>query len=287
MPPDSVEYFEILTTKFNYNLIQVSKYNDNGSVHSVGLDFSGAKKGCIQITILTPPTNPRLLEFCDNSNAHINWIGYSDQCSIDGKLKRGTGMHHLINTALSYVVTNFIWIKSFDLNDASKVVCFENQEIDLPIISIALYGKTWYEKHYKAKIKHDGMQKIYKQRLALLESTDEKNKFLFKDFVSAFNVPKKIWIVLKPHYDNAPTFANLFTRLSTAFPDKTALCKFMYPWIESFINYIVSSRVNLLMQTWQFEFNSPEPFTKKQTLKFMNGGGFVARPPMPFPIEAI
>ena len=259
MRPDNVVNYKIKTIRCSFIITMTTKFNDDNTPISFGFKLGACfgNKGCVNCTVLPPPTNLRLRAWNDNSSANISWIGFDKNCSTDGALQKGTGTKHMIVTAMSFIQIKCDWVKTFNVNDASTITCFDAVEMSLPHISIMLSEKTWYEKQFGAKITESSKHQFYRNRLSLLRSVEEKLAFPFKAFIDAFKVPRKTFIYFKPLYDTSATFSELFQNLKKTFPDQTAFCRAVYPWGKNLISYIVTDRIDFNMLKWVFENSKP------------------------------
>jgi hypothetical protein len=178
----------------------------------------------------------------DTSIATIDRIEFSKKCN----------KNHIIRTAIIIVsrlfskdinLTKQPQIKLFSLSDASARKCIDNgSSISLSCLSIALYGKTWYEKHFSAKIYNDYERDRYSNDLQKLVSNDKLDWIYISRRFQISDECRKI-------YEDSQTYREFFIELKKTM-DKIKYCEFLASWLESFINEIIFCNTNYFSMQW-------------------------------------
>jgi hypothetical protein len=202
----------------------------------------------------------------------------------------------MVNTALNLVARMFNWIQIFRFNDTSRKNCspFENSpSVSLSSLSIALYGKTWYEKNFKAMIEYPVDREKYYNDIKKLSDTSFKQMFtwnyFYNEFINSnvvnielFKVSSINLDLVETIFNETNTFREFFDKLHYTIKDKEMLCLTLQPWIDKFINFVTSSdtkTLNLsLMKHWvidannitKIKFNTPDLLTVKNP-KYIGG----------------
>jgi hypothetical protein len=101
--------------------------------------YFGGKEKCVFISI-----------YKDDDMANLDTIGHGYNCALDGDLPRGEGTIKLLKSALKFLLYMFPSITSISLLDKSNIECARNTKMYLAYIYLAVYGKTWYQKHFDA-----------------------------------------------------------------------------------------------------------------------------------------
>lgn len=164
----------------------------------------------------------------------------------------------------------------------------------LAYVSIALYKKTWYEKHFNAQMQNDVKKNEYKENLNLLKDSDfkVKNSHKFhKLFEESFDI-SELYIILE-NFNNSSTIFEFFQKLKNVFKDQFfELLKIKYTnskdsWfntvMESFLhfydvrqeNWIIPCNANNFSDNYQItKLNSlPWPDPPQKITKQIGGGG--------------
>lgn len=116
---------------------------------------------------------------------------------------------------------------------------------------LALYGKTWYEKHFKARIKDEDIRRKYNADIAKLNST---KALAYEDFDFLYQLNDER---ARKAYDNSRTYTEFFANLSNLM-EKQEFCMFLSPWLEDFIRKHVFS-MDYLAQTWVISVDEIHP----------------------------
>jgi hypothetical protein len=175
-------------------------------------------------------------------------IEYNKACNKDSTLQSGQGTRDMIYLAMNVVQTLCPWVTSFSLRDASARMCQSNgPEINLSDMYIALYGKTWYENHFKAKIQNYDTYELYRKLLKKLKSKTFKIASPYERFSRAFNLNFTEDIIII--YNKSLTFKEFFEKLNNTIP-KEDLCLLLQSWITKFIRDLILERHFLIENQW-------------------------------------
>ena len=254
----SIEYkcFESVTLKNLEKSLNTSKMLSKQSivsdvVYSYNLYFGGSQankvaegaKGCVEITIYN---HNNLLN--DPKYANIVNIHSEEGCNISSNLSKGVGTLHMINTALNVCIKMFPWVMFFTFSDTSTKECITKKpssSVSLSAFMIALYGKTWYEKNFKATLLKQSEQIEYCQKLEKFNDSKLKNKISWELFYNRFiiNFGRNSNIInidiIYNLYINTKTFREFLDKLQFEIKDKQQLCLTLQPWIESFVLFLL------------------------------------------------
>ncbi len=256
----TIEYkcFESVTLKNLEKSLNTSKILNKQSifsdmVYSYNLYFGGTKKkGCVEITIYNHNNQLNNPKYANIVNIHSE-----EGCNISSNLSKGikangvaedTGTLHMINTALNVCIKMFPWVMFFTFSDTSTKECITQKpssSVSLSAFMIALYGKTWYEKNFKAKLLKQSEEIEYRQKLEQFNDSVLKNKISWELFYNRFIInfgrnSKIINIdIIYNVYMNTKTFRDFFDKLQFEITDKQELCLTLQPWIESFVLFLL------------------------------------------------
>lgn len=211
------------------------------------LDVGGRKRGCVKISI------PKYSNVHQDLNqiAAIRYVHYDPLCSAntDRDLMMGFGTKHMLKTVLA-IVKNICpdsEIRFFRFRDASRKKCTDGSIVSLPHFMIALYGKTYYEKGFHAKIENELSWQQYQEAIQR-RSLIPKEYMSFDKFVKDLNIPISIASLIEPSYYQATSFIDFFEKLKNAYPDR--LCNILQDWIEEFVVTILFQGRDLTDVDW-------------------------------------
>lgn len=158
-------FYSIETTRYKFEL-NLYKY-DNIYAFEFG-DPANIEGACVGLTYDT--NKPTILK--------LDHLSYYKRCSKDKDLLKGTGTQEMLQTILKLCIEHFPNIKKVVFNDVSFFEC-NNQQILLSVYYLLLYGETWYESKFGAKIA-ENKNKLCKFK-ALLNEKPQNNIFSFYD----------------------------------------------------------------------------------------------------------
>ena len=241
------EAFIIHTKYKNYTCLILTTFDTISKIDiRYDIHLGGKDKGCVSISV---PSNTNFMDLTDNSVASISSIHYNKNCDTKGHLQSGVGTKHMIRTSLNIVMEMYPWIKTFSLRDVSSKKCnpTNNTEFSLAKYYIALYGMTWYEKHFGAELENQITRQAYMNRIQLLKNPSVKPK-KYKQMRSFFGIKNDKQI--KIQFETSATFQDFFDSLNHNM-DKEQLCDFLEPWIEIFMDNILDENIHrFLTSIW-------------------------------------
>lgn len=257
----------------------------DSTMHSTSLIVGKETDPCLHVLISTPllpddkSMNERFREMYEvaSSTATLSHVKALTECVHNELFGNYFARHsfglELIQAAVFIISRKFPFVKKMRLHDSSYIPCGDRlfgNTVDLLIYSIALYGKTWYEKTFGAYIDDPVIFANYKKQISNYTSTQMKNSMKFKTIANQILTDGSIYArnQLRIHYDTwenmfetSPTLPAFFIRLMASVP-RTEKCKFVKGWIEPFI----SSKVTIV-RYWVFDIPSPEPQRDGKTRK--------------------
>ena len=270
-----------LTIEYNYNndldksfvekSLQKSKILKNQSIisdycYSYNLYFGGSRakklaegaKGCLEITIYNYNNI-----YQNNTIADLVSIQSEESCNLSGNLQKGKGTLHMINTAFHVCMRMFPWITIFKFTDTSSKTCVSNKPttgVSLSAYSIALYGKTWYERSFGAEVMDLDDRKKYKGYIERLSMETYKNmpwNVFYTNFIINYgrNNPKdQINLeLIKEYYLGSKTYREFFDLLQYNIKNKEELCLTLQLWVEDVIKHLFDASLSLnsvLLKAW-------------------------------------
>lgn len=219
MEPDEINTFYLVAPPYKYHVL-VKTMTVRGGPYTVGFRLGATNKGCVSMT----------LNYYNDNTLHISSIDYYATCSVSGRLARGEGTRHMINTSLTYMLDRYgPDIRHITVEDASKVPCKMDggrvENVMLMYSYIAVTGKTWYENRFGAFVQNGAMRELYRKGIARL------NDDAFKESVS---LPPTAPAEVHAMYEGARTVAAFFSALQKAYGAR--FCFMTYGWIDVFID---------------------------------------------------
>lgn len=131
-----------------------------------------------------------------------------------------------------YIHQKYPSITKFTFEDYSNIDCEEidltkkpprknRQPLNLAFFSILYHSKTWYEKHFDAKMEDDKKYKLYRENLKFLVDPDQRPSFTL--FSRAAQLPKDQESILEPLYKSSKIYREFFNKIP-----KKERCNLMY-----------------------------------------------------------
>lgn len=198
------------------------------------LYLGGQKKGCVEILIDKPPSDPRFAAFINASICKLTHVTYDAKCSASGDLQPGEGTRHMLRTAFEIIKIRYPDVKFILLDDASYVPC-PNSKISLSLahLSVATVASTWYERYFNAKMKLASNHALYMQIKDAFTKTlnDIPFEIIFKDFVERYPQIN----TLKSYYNPSKSLNDFFINARSAIGQEE-FCNIVSPWLEFFVN---------------------------------------------------
>ncbi len=261
-PEDSLGY-RVHVGKYTYYVRITPEKDRYGNVIEYAMDLGGRKRGCVSIRI--PTLASAIPGRSDATQAVLKYVQFNAMCSANRErdLVSGFGTKHMLKTALYFAKTLCpnTDIKSFRFMDVSHKLCTDGVSIDLPYFMIALYGKTYYEKYYFARLNEPSDDEQYKAALLGLQSVPHVT-LPFDTFASKFMLTEQQASSLQHLYESADTFTAFFQRIREHYAD--TICQMMNGWINRFVVKWLFSDRDFTSRFWSIpanripEMNVPE-----------------------------
>ena len=267
-----------MTDSYEHFLIKSYNSTFNMSIKETPIQYviylGGKKKGCVELFIDKPPSDPRYSLFFDATIAKLTRVEYDSHCSLEG-LVSGEGTRNMLRTTFDVLRNDnrFQHVKTVDLDDASYVTCPDGGSLSLAHLSIATNGATWYEKHFQAVLKNPVLHNDYMKAKKIFQtklSDLPPYEIIFRDN-PLLHTQEFIQV-----YKRSQNLNDFFTTIRKK--DKEQFCKIMNTWLETFVNKLLN---NIGNQTWRIDLENPI-FKRNLTIsvqplnnapEYMTGGG--------------
>jgi hypothetical protein len=143
-------------------------------------------------------------------------------------------------------------VNKVEFDDASKFTCADGIQMSLCHYSVALYGQTWYEKNFNARLKDVSKHESYSKAIKNFTDPAKKPLFIvaFKDF---YAVHKQSLDALKDQFDRAKTYQEFFQELKKKY--KSQFCDVTKHWLTEFVNNVLGA--NYLNDRWEIDMKTP------------------------------
>ena len=211
--------------------------------------------------------------------ALLNNIDALIECSTtdinENYLRKHSFGLELLSTVDNLLKTHFPHIRSVKLYDASYMPCNRTygDTLDLLSYSIALYGKTWYERKINAYIEDKLIYENYKTQVGHFISTDMKNSITFESMAAriikdgtmlAKEELHKNYNKWQTYFTISPTLPVFFKQVLSDINNKDK-CMFCKGWLVSFVGSYVT-----LHREWVFDIpvNYVQTGNKRRTRKY-------------------
>lgn len=289
--PEKVEDFRV--GKFLFKLSITSSFEPARNQYNVTYLIGNTKKPCLKFSYHTPPIEvPRNNRFLiDSSIGNLQNIESNYEC-IENKdsvpvedIDDVSFGKQILTAFILYIKERIPTIKRIKLNDKSIIECNQaaKDTLDLPTYYIALYGKTWYEHNFQARLvlKHDEYRaKVNTYMTPEFKDTiswDTMKGYMLLDKESAvYSILMSNEHIIKEMYSKAPTLPSFFTTLKSTI-SKQYLCQFFKNWLKSFIYdnvWNIGNNTGFIIQILHeggrhaFNKNSKTPASLKRNKKY-------------------
>jgi hypothetical protein len=242
---DNTTYLKINTPHYSFKMTLIKI---KSVYHSYSFIVGNRQSPCLEGSIILENTtnNERLNKY--EYTASLIKIDALIECSLEdisteyfNKYSFGKEM---LDSITFFINSQFPRIKTIKLTDMSFIPCnrLQNEILDLLSYSIALYGKTWYEKTANAYILPKEKYEKYRNQVKIYMDTKTKDDISFELFYNT--------VMFKNHYtrniitDNYDSYKDIYEKSST-FPDffieinklvkREDKCNFFKSWLYDFI----------------------------------------------------
>lgn len=193
---------------------------------------------CVNINVDKPSDDERLRSFLSPEVANIDSIRYNSGCSFNDELDSWEDTRFMVNLALVLVKKYFTYVEHFKLDDACIFDNGNGMYMSMAHYQLALYGETWYERHFSAKLLngHD----IYRVNADILKENGKPNhNVMFERFIkNKDNDCQSLFMT-------SLTYNDFFQRLRKLYGNE--FCSNTRDWLPDFVNAVIQVRVNT---TW-------------------------------------
>lgn len=211
-----------------------------GEIYSRSFKIGERPLNCIDVSISYKDGKP---------TAHIPYVEYNPDCSVDAPLDSGRGTIIMIKTLLNHIHSQMPTITEVTFEDKSNIECATDAEISkkgsrfrkqgshvypIPLyyFSIAFNGETWYEKYFNARQKDPNKHREYKIRInTLLNEPETKSNMTFFQFLQMTAPSMEVVEELEKYYESTKTFGHFFQSI----PKKNR-CRLVRDWIGAFMS---------------------------------------------------
>lgn len=218
--------------KYQFKVIE-NKFQYGGNIFSHTFKIGGDYEDCVNLSYTYNNGKP--------ISAKLPHLMYEPECTIGSDLEKGIGSELIIKTLLRYAYNKIKDINIFSFDDMSHIDCKEKNlstspprkhqiPLKLSYFSIAYNSKTWYEKHFNAKMTNKEIYNKYKERIKFLVEPAEKVEF--KRFLEISKPPVEQIILLTKYYEQAKTYREFFNNIP--YKDR---CELLLPWLTNFMQY--------------------------------------------------
>ena len=223
----------ISTAEYNFNVTHKTTIDRYGKPFQHFIYLGGNKKGCVHIIVDEPHSDERLRQMFPPNVANLlrhSHLLHDPQCSLDKTLVRGDGTRYMLKAALSWVKLHFDYVEKYELMDASRFEC-DGISVSLPHYSVALYGETWYERHFKAQLRDQTDRVQYDEGVKRFKGEKPPFEIAFR------NIDADL-ATIRPIYEDKEntTLIAVFAALKSKYP-KT-WCNLTYEWVNMCIRRV-------------------------------------------------
>jgi hypothetical protein len=242
----SSTYLKFKTPHYSFQMEIIKNKNTayNSYHFIVGDKQSPCLEGSINLENTTNNERYRQYEY----TASLTKIDALTECSLEDTSTEYQNKYsfgkELLDTILFFINSQFPQIKNIKLTDMSFIPCNRKQNdiLDLLSYSIALYGKTWYEKNANAyflpKEKYEMYRNQVKTYMDKKTKTDMKFEYLY-NIVLNKNVYAKELVTenyedYKIMFEESETFPEFFSKINKIIKYENK-CRFFKVWLYDFI----------------------------------------------------
>lgn len=239
--------------------------------HSMKL-FVGeeGKKLCLDVQIMFPDNNERILQFINPSVAVLEKIEALEECSFleisEEYMDEYSFGKEILNAFIAILHANIPHVKSIKFNDKSYIPCNRacRETLDLPTYYIALYGKTWYEMNFNAYISSKQLYTDYRTKVESYSSEKAKKFISFSEISLLPTIHTNSYAETQFYenyakyekiYNASKTLPEFFKQLNQLIERKDR-CKFFKSWLEQFIQSKIP-----INREWQFDLQNNQKMT--------------------------
>lgn len=213
------QYF-CLTFHGNKFYAQVQDIYDNTTEISVG----GSTPRCVTIHV-----------FHDEKYVYLLELLYDSFCNLDNNLVKKQGTIAMIHAAFALCKHLFPDKTSIHFTDESVIKCQNDNSLPLPEVYLMLYGKTWYQTHFDAKINKKYERKLQNLQNVLQAKPTMKWDLLWSRFLS-MTFPTNVKDTIHQNFIHASSWHEFFLSI------KDNRCKYWRDWVIPFFNTLFKGK---------------------------------------------
>lgn len=191
----------------------------------IRIEVGGAVDRCVSICV-----------YANTDIAYLAGLSYKPTCSSTNDLESGDGTRDLLMASLSFVFKQYPTIQGINFKDFSKITCANNKSIKLYLLSMATSQKTWYEKHFKAKLEAPSQRKLHKSMKQYLDNRTLPSLNTFKKRHGLQTTHSTFDDVYTRCYKKNATYSTFFKQLVRVHPDCAIFT--VESWLEKFMDSI-------------------------------------------------
>lgn len=178
-----------------------------------------------------------------DKKAKLIQVKSEPECGYPQFLEKGSGTTDMIKASLDFCFFTF-GASVFEFDDASNMDCNPvypenskpprklNKPFSLAHHSIALYGMTWYERHFGATMINSENYKRYRKSI---ENLYKPITTTYEDFIKENLLNEEQIIGLKEYYEKASSLNDFFKSVP-----KKDNCRLFFNWLPTCIESILN-----------------------------------------------
>lgn len=248
MIESTIETEYLYSPHFTFKATKTLRYTRDGEPFTWHFLVGNVSKPCVSLFFYLSSAKKivgsELIKTANLNNIEALYSCIENEISKDNLETYSLGQE-LVNTIIQYLQIHQPHITKLKINDASYIPCNRNTNeiLDLLTYSIAHYGKTWYERYYKAYLPSEQRQRNYLSEIKKYTSADFKSSISWETFLNKYIMScsdytndfiNEHYDTLKIIYSNSNTFPIFFINLTDQIP-KHKKCVFYKYWLEQFI----------------------------------------------------
>jgi hypothetical protein len=221
-----------ITTKKHSFEISIKEYKTYDYIHVGSSKF----KFCIEISISKKGSIPY--------RGKLIQVKAEPECGYPTFLDKGDSISMLLAT-FQICKQFYPTVSIYEFEDDSHIECgiqsFTSlpprkpiQPLSLAHLSIAVYGKTWYERHFNAKLLNSEKYKQYRNLVQALDFPIGNTVSDFAEFSSRNFLTEFQQVNLEPYFDTEKTWFEFFNSIP-----KKQHCELFYNWLPSCISKLL------------------------------------------------
>jgi hypothetical protein len=249
----------VTTNHYKFNI----EIQERRMPHSFYFRVGNKKTPCLDFFVLMPDVPEFLRDTIHIAN--LGNVKVLEECVLNeitgNYFEKHSFGKELINTSVYIIRKHIPHVKLIKLTDESYIPCkrAHNETLDLLTYSIALYGKTWYEKTFNAYFEPKEKYEKYLFEVGKYISKDFKDSYVFEDFLKQLvSYPNEFAMTsifsdldsYKSLFESSETFPIFFSKLSKSMKREDK-CRFFKHWLENFIHKLIPS----YDRVWLFEID--------------------------------